>query len=271
VFSFASLGLLVAGVNYLRGPALGLLGGLFLLSSNAFQVQAPSQIADIPAAFYYLAATVLFAVYDHLPEARPGWATLAGVAAGLAVWTKNDAWVFLFAITAARLFIYTIDQDWRGYSREIIAFLAGLAPVMVFIIFYKLTLAHPNIMITEQGQATLPRLADSSRYGIILRAAFHQAYQLDVRRSTPFLFLLGLALFLGLDIHKISRRTRFTFVSLLGCLLAGFFFVYLITPVDLAWHLQTSLFRIALQIWPLAVFFMAMLLRFSDPAPNKDC
>jgi hypothetical protein len=36
-------------------------------------------------------------------------------------------------------------------------------------------------------------------------------------------------------------------------MLAGFFAVYLPTPRDLAWHLSTSLHRLYMQVWPLAL------------------
>jgi hypothetical protein len=36
--------------------------------------------------------------------------------------------------------------------------------------------------------------------------------------------------------------------------LTGYFFVYVVTPLDLYWHLVTSLNRLFLQLWPGAIF-----------------
>ena len=36
-------------------------------------------------------------------------------------------------------------------------------------------------------------------------------------------------------------------------MLAGYYGVYLLTPQDLAWHLDSSLVRLLLQLWPLAI------------------
>ena len=45
-----------------------------------------------------------------------------------------------------------------------------------------------------------------------------------------------------------------TGVAMLALMLAGYFVVCLTTPVKLAFHLQTSLSRLLLQLWPSAVF-----------------
>jgi hypothetical protein len=41
--------------------------------------------------------------------------------------------------------------------------------------------------------------------------------------------------------------------------LAGDVLVYVATPRDLSWHLQWSLSRLILQIWPLAVFAVFLI------------
>ena len=45
---------------------------------------------------------------------------------------------------------------------------------------------------------------------------------------------------------------KFAFLSFyyLPIILAGFYTIYLITPLDLAWQLQTSADRLLLQLWP---------------------
>jgi hypothetical protein len=43
-------------------------------------------------------------------------------------------------------------------------------------------------------------------------------------------------------------------ILVLALMLAGYVLVYVVTPLDLPWHLQWSLPRLILQLWPLAVF-----------------
>ena len=57
--------------------------------------------------------------------------------------------------------------------------------------------------------------------------------------------------------------------------LAGYFFIYLITPRDIYWHLRFSLNRLFLQLWPSAIFLFFMALgskpfgaRVGHPVPS---
>jgi hypothetical protein len=44
-----------------------------------------------------------------------------------------------------------------------------------------------------------------------------------------------------------------------GLMLAGYYAVYLLSPQDLAWHLDSSLVRLLLQVWPLALLAWALV------------
>src|ERR1700677_5080720 len=59
LFFAALLALLVSVVALLRSTASALLAGLVILSTTSLLVWAPAQYADIPLAFYYLAAIAL--------------------------------------------------------------------------------------------------------------------------------------------------------------------------------------------------------------------
>jgi hypothetical protein len=57
--------------------------------------------------------------------------------------------------------------------------------------------------------------------------------------------------------------------------LAGYFFIYLITPRDIYWHLRFSLNRLFIQLWPSAIFLFFVALgskpfssRVEDPEPS---
>ena len=51
--------------------------------------------------------------------------------------------------------------------------------------------------------------------------------------------------------------------------LAGYFFIYLITPRDIYWHLRFSLNRLFLQLWPSAIFLFFVALG-SEPFANQS-
>ena len=50
----------------------------------------------------------------------------------------------------------------------------------------------------------------------------------------------------------------------------GYFFVYVLTPLDLNYHLLTSLNRLFLQLWPGVLFVVFMVARpFPAPLPGE--
>jgi hypothetical protein len=59
-------------------------------------------------------------------------------------------------------------------------------------------------------------------------------------------------------------------VLVLPLILAGYFFIYLITPYDLRWHLRFSLNRLFLQLWPSAVFLFFLAAPIPTTPANSD-
>ena len=49
-------------------------------------------------------------------------------------------------------------------------------------------------------------------------------------------------------------------------MLVGYFFVYVLTPLDLDYHLMTSLNRLFLQLWPSVIFVVFMIAGPPEPA-----
>jgi len=72
---------------------------------------------------------------------------------------------------------------------------------------------------------------------------------------------LALAIALRFDVQ---RRRDALFCSTVALLLfLGYFAVYIITPNDLTWQLQTSLSRLYVQIWP--IFLLAVFAAMRTP------
>ena len=59
VFAMGLVLLVVSTLALARGASAGLLAGVVLLASPAFMTQAPSEYADVPLAFFFLAALAL--------------------------------------------------------------------------------------------------------------------------------------------------------------------------------------------------------------------
>lgn len=67
-------------------------------------------------------------------------------------------------------------------------------------------------------------------------------------------------LFLGLSYPEQYKISIYISSIVLLLMLMGYFMVYIISPHDLVWHLNTSLERLFLQLLPSAIFIFFVLL-----------
>ncbi|TSA48300.1 MAG: phospholipid carrier-dependent glycosyltransferase, partial [Deltaproteobacteria bacterium] len=95
LFTLLTLGLLLCALAFLRSRIQGCLAAMILLGTPLFIVMGASQFADVPLAFFILATLVLLFLPARSPENHFGAPVLAGIAAGLCAWTKNEGLLFL--------------------------------------------------------------------------------------------------------------------------------------------------------------------------------
>jgi hypothetical protein len=68
-----------------------------------------------------------------------------------------------------------------------------------------------------------------------------------------------------------ERRREVAFSGAIGAtLLLGYFGVYILTPLDLTWQLQTSLDRLLVQVWPVLVLTAFIGLRPPEAAVTVE-
>jgi hypothetical protein len=92
------------------------------------------------------------------------------------------------------------------------------------------------------------------------------------------LLLFFYFLLVGASVKKKDWAATSIALLLLVLMMVGYFFVYILSPFDLVWHLDTSLNRLLLQVWPLAAFAYFVILQApeqavmesTDPPPAQD-
>ena len=251
-FTLATVGLLVAALAALRGRTQGTLGGLVLMSAPLLFEGGSMQFADVPLAYFILAATAALAIGDHAGRDAPRWSAAAGMMAGFAAWTKNEGLLFLAAVVAARLVAAARSREWRAYRAEAAAFALGLAPALAVLVVFKARFAPPNDFLADQGPAAIAaKLADPSRYAMVGEAIYREVRGLG---SGAVVWLAAYRLLLG-GAPRRPGVPRGGFAGLvLAIMIAGYVLVYVATPLYLPWHLRWSLSRLIVHLWPLAVF-----------------
>ena len=245
-FSFATLGLLVAGVSRLRNRLIALTGGLVLLGTPGFVRFTPGTPVDIPVCFYLLAATVLVSIARD--EDDGGILFLAGLAAGLAAWTGQTGLLFCAALGL----VFVVTQALRKRWRNLPPLLGGLALTLVPLAWFKFGHALP-----AGNHSDWPGL------GPALQAGWHDLPQFGEWYSLPFLVM---------SLHLIGpgrgwlERGNAVVAALLLLVLAGNYAAGLLSPSDLPQHPAASPGRLLMQVWPVVIFLWCLLAVRAAPA-----
>lgn len=271
LFTLLTLGLLLYALMFLRSRLQGYLAAMILLGTPFFIAMGASQFADVPLAFFMLATLVLLFLPARCPENRSGALVLSGIAAGLCAWTKNEGLLFLPIVTGS-LFVTTLYAEgrrsaWKGTVR----FLAGALPILLIVVYFKTQLSPANDLMAGFGPAAAAaKLTDFSRYAEIAKAFFITGISftqglIDLRvgmqpnpGAVNILLLVVYLLLAGARIDGRDRTGLVRTAAVLLLVMAGYFFVYVLTPLDLGYHLATSLNRLFLQLWPSVIFLFFM-------------
>lgn len=257
-FGVATVWLLVAAVARVRSAVTALVGDLVLLGTSSFVTFSSNEHADIPLGFFILATCVLLTREPAALSTRAS-AALVGLAAGLASWTKNEGLLFAFFIGAIGvvLLIRRRASWWLCL---------GLGLTLLPLLWFKFALAPANDVAGGDLLHRLSQLFVWPRHRLILASLWRDLGQFGQWTSLPFLAMAACLIGPG---RRRLMRGEWLAVLLLGLMLAGYYAVYLITPWDLAWHLDSSLVRLLLQLWPLAIFLWSLALPVMPAWPGR--
>jgi hypothetical protein len=279
LFTLMTIGLICSSLSILRSKSQGYLSGLVLMGSPFFVVLGASQTADVPLSFFLLATLVAFVFYDRFYDHYDPVLIMAGIAAGLSAWTKNEGLLFLIVVMMTRFLTVTYDKGWKASAKQTMWFIMGLLPVLMIVIYFKTNLAPATDLFSGQtSQEMISKLFDFQRYYqvlityLLLGISFTQGV-IDIR--TGIRFDPGVANIILLSVYvilvgmRIDRKDKLNILNgwmILLFILAGYFFIYVISPHDLKWHLPTSLNRLLIQLWPSTVFLCFMMARTPEDA-----
>jgi hypothetical protein len=123
-------------------------------------------------------------------------------------------------------------------------------------------LAPPNDVVSGQLGERLGHVLDWSRHRLILASFWRDAARFGEWRIVPFL-AMALPL-LGSGWRRLNAHEWIGAV-IVALTLGGYYGIYLLTPWDLAWHLDFSLVRLLLQLWPAAILLWCLTVTLREP------
>jgi len=266
-FTFGTVALLVAALAALRSASQGLVAGLVLLSTPFFIVHGASFYGDVPIGLFLLATFVCLALDGRHGEVTRRFAVLAGAAAGLAMWTKNEGVTFVPAIGAG-LLVSGLLSGWPTARRRLAGFGLGLVPMLLVVASFKLRLAPRNDLLATLGiERTIDWLTDPRRYYLTLREFITHigAFGYNGFGSATWL-LLAYLLAMGMGRRELDRIWTRTAAVALVLMLAVDYIVFVAMAYDLPRLLNSSVDRLLLQLWPSALFLLFMVVRTPEEA-----
>jgi hypothetical protein len=228
--------------------------GAVLVAPATFLHQAVAQQADVPTAFFIVSTLALLSAQRangwRDAAARRDMLIAAGLLAGLSAWTKNEGLVFV-AIAAVLVLAFAYR---RGRLRDIAWWVAGAAPVLATVVWFKLRIAPvpPPYLDSQSGLAhTLHVLVNPQRYHIVMPLLWERARTWGGPLAHGVI-PVAVATSAVLAATPAGRSARpVIFAALL--MLASYVAVYLLSTLDIQWLVNTSFERVLAQIWPTLV------------------
>jgi hypothetical protein len=268
LLGLSSVAVLALSLTELRSRMVGIVMCLTLLGTPSYLYWSASHYADIPLSFFFLGTLALIAIHFESGRGDFRLLGLAGFLAGCAGWTKNEG--ILFVIAAAAALLLPVFRYPRDAWTRFIAFGAGAAlPVLVITVF-KLTSNVSNYVVAyDQGK--FQRAFDLGRHLIIWEHVGQFLLSFGAWSVSPVIPLIAFILLTGVR-GSIFANYGWTTIVILVILCTGYYMVYLMTPVDLKWHLESSLDRLLLQLWPSVLLLAGLVCQpgwaknFTEPA-----
>ena len=252
LFALGIVGLLTASITIFRNRLQGYLAGLFLLSTPFFIVITAAQYADVPLAFFILAVIVLLTFAEQSDEGSKSLYVLAGIMGGLATWTKNEGLLFVIAVAFSRVAVAAYMRGWKKGRKQISYFCMGIAPILLILVYFKLHFAPVNGLVGGQNLSTFDKLTSPSRYYKVIYGFITKSTSFGRWIGSPAILLIVYALFFGT--HSRPEKSNIANVLAIAITLLGYSLVYIVTPHDLTWHINTSIDRLLFQLFPSMLF-----------------
>jgi Dolichyl-phosphate-mannose-protein mannosyltransferase len=245
LFGILVVAVVACGLGAREGTRWGLLAGLAVVAFPRFIISVADEQSDVPLALYFALASVLLAAGSR----REIW--VAGFAAGLGMWTKNEGSLYAAALLAAFLFR---RRDLRGG----LIFALGALPLAALLVWFKWTLAPPNDLAAFSARGGVLRNAvDLRRWAELLY---------ETLRRLVYFQQFGLWLVAAVAAALVFARRRplseVALALLISC--AAFAAIYVLQDAQqVHWLFRTSADRLVVQMWPALIVAAIPALRAS--------
>lgn len=261
-FTFGTVGLLVTALLHIRGEIRSLVAGLFLLGTTMVIRHGAFQQADIPIGFFLLATFILLHFSSQCgAEGRNGLHLLAGLTAGCALWTKDDAVWLLLGLAVTRAFAVRSARGWKGVTKDAFLVGSGMLPFLLILIWLKATTSGLHSWFSFPDPATLfPPVSEPRRLFAVVQALVRSVFSFS---GGAMVLLVIFLLVCGRRVDAADRADVNGFCLFLLLAWGGFVAYFLVvgssSTAGIAGWVTHSANRLLLQLWPSILFFVFLV------------
>ena len=259
VLFLSAVALLIFMLREFRDVSLAILFGFILLGTPNYLDLASDQFADVPLSFFILSTIALIFLYLEKQPHDSGLLGLAGFTAGCAAWTKNEGLLFVVATFIALIAALALRR--AQAARHVGRFIAGALFPLIVVFIFKVTMAPQNDLIASSSYTTVQAIFNLERHTTILKYAGSTMWSFGIWSIPPLVPLFGVVALRGLDWRSLRSSGWLTGFAILLFMAVGYYSVYLMTPLDLDYHLKTSLDRLMIHLWPSFLLLLGLAAR----------
>jgi hypothetical protein len=260
-FLFGMAGTIYSVISYLRSSSQAALAVILLLGTPGLLIFSTFQTADIPLTYFFLASASLFVLASH--ENNRKLLFLSGMMAGLSAWTKNEGIPFVMLIIICTIFVF----GFRQIRTNLFSLLGGMAVPLLTIVLFKTIVSVNNDLFTNNGLSEIiSKLVTPSRYSQILTHLISELIHLGNWPISIMVVLLVYGWIMGIR-NPGSLTEKVLWVIPLAQF-AIYMLIYVITPHELEWHLNYSMSRLLIHLFPLALLSFFLFVNTPETALN---
>jgi dolichyl-phosphate-mannose-protein mannosyltransferase len=262
LFLFGMAGITFSLIAYLRSNVQAAIAVMLLLATPGLLLFSTFQTADVPLTYFFLAAASLLIIGRN--ENNRGLVFLSGLMAGLSAWTKNEGIPFVILIILCTIFVFGLEQA----RANLPSLLAGLALPILVIILFKTFISVNNDLFADNGlREIILKLFIPSRYVQILTHLISELIHLG---NWPISIITVLAVYGWImGFRKLSGPAENVLWILFLSQFGIYMLIYVITPHDLEWHMNYSMSRLLIHLFPMALCSFFLFVNTPESSLNK--
>lgn len=216
---------------------IGITSIIIITSNMYFIIYGSWQYADIPIALYFFIS--IYYLSKYIKSLKTNDLKACILFSSLTPWIKNEGKTFILTYIAILLYITYKNK------KQIMQYFVFYIPNFIFL--YQLK------MLSQSNNYLINNITERLHYLINLER--HKTILSYITTNIPFFYIAFLSFIVIYTLKSTIKEKKLYLISLPIIFNAlAYYCVYLITPFDLNWQLETSCVRVYLQLLPSIIF-----------------